>query len=297
MKMIKARTFGIDRNARHALRWQGGKSPLSPSGTGRWVASKLPVDDVMTYVEPYAGMLGVLLQRPAVQVEIANDLNHRVVNWWTMVRDRLDDFKRALRYTPDSEEQFNYYMQTLDEGTNIERAVKFHVVTLHSLFASDSPENGGYGVAWTQGLGTRAHLRGGGGANLMRLIDRVADRIRHVQLLCRPAVEVIRRTNQNTDTLVYIDPPYPDTHSTYSFAELDVEELTDALEGHRGMVAISGYGDIWDHLGYRRNVYKTFTHNGQVASGEGAAGRREEVLWTNFDPPTQGEFKWQQTSR
>lgn len=284
-------SFGIDRNAPYGLRWHGGKNPQSPSGTGRWVASMLPVDDrVSTYVEPYCGMLGVMLQRPPVQIEIANDLNHRVVNWWRVVRDRLDEFKRALRYTPDSEVLFAECMSTLDDGDDVERAVKFHVVTMQSLFASDSPENGGYGVGWSEGLSSRSHHRGGGGRNLMRLIDRVADRVRDVQLLCRPAVEVVRRTAVVEEALVYIDPPYPETHSVYSVGELDVAELTDALDGHRGLVAISGYGDTWNHLGYRRNLFKTFTTSGQASTGEGASGRRQEVLWTNFDPPRQGEL-------
>ena len=287
--MTPARMFGIDRSALHGLRWQGGKSQQSPTGTGRWIASQLPVDaDAKCYVEPYAGMLGILLRRPRAPIEIANDLNGRIINWWRVVRDRTDEFQRYMLYTPDSEVQFGECMESMDEGSEIERAAKFHVATTQSLFGTDAETNGGYACRWTNGLaqGT-APLRGGGSTDFQLQIARLADRLRHVQLLARPAVEIVRRIARSADALTYIDPPYPDTFCPYVHSELDIDELTDALDGHAGRVAISGYGDAWDHLDWRRTERPTWT---PLATGGAQVRHRCEVLWTNFDPPTQGSF-------
>lgn len=70
-----------------ALYWPGGKSG-NGAGVGRWIADQLPWRYSSCYVEPFAGMLGVLLQRKPVQTEIVNDSDERVVNWWRVVRDR-----------------------------------------------------------------------------------------------------------------------------------------------------------------------------------------------------------------
>lgn len=65
--------------------WFGGKSLAAPLV---WAA----LGDVSNYVEPFAGSLAVLLQRPAEHtagMETVNDLDHYIVNFW-----------RALQHDP-----------------------------------------------------------------------------------------------------------------------------------------------------------------------------------------------------
>ncbi len=65
----------------------GGKSPYD-RGTGRWIANLLPNVPGHTYCEPFAGMLGGLLQRERASREIINDLNGDIANFWRVLRDR-----------------------------------------------------------------------------------------------------------------------------------------------------------------------------------------------------------------
>ena len=62
-----------------AMLYAGTKSGRSALGLGHWIAGQLPQSEQQTYVEPFAGMLGVLLARPRSQLEIVNDLDERVV--------------------------------------------------------------------------------------------------------------------------------------------------------------------------------------------------------------------------
>ena len=55
-----------------SLPYFGGKRGY---GLAEWIASHLPLSDDIAYIEPFAGMAGVLLSRPAVKIEILNDLN------------------------------------------------------------------------------------------------------------------------------------------------------------------------------------------------------------------------------
>ena len=59
-----------------ALRYYGGKN--AQHRTGRWIASMLPYDK--GYVEPFAGMLGVLLQRRRSAAEMVNDADGNLID-------------------------------------------------------------------------------------------------------------------------------------------------------------------------------------------------------------------------
>ena len=43
------------------------------------------------FVEPFAGMFLVLLNRPKSKVEIINDINDRIVNYARVVRDQPEE--------------------------------------------------------------------------------------------------------------------------------------------------------------------------------------------------------------
>ena len=82
------------------LRWVAGKSGGAPQGTGRWVAGLLEDRGGDLYAEPFAGMLGVLLQRRRAGVECVSDADGRVLAWWRAVRDEPEALRRRLSATP-----------------------------------------------------------------------------------------------------------------------------------------------------------------------------------------------------
>ena len=89
--------FGMSEKGLKGLIWAGGKSSWG-IGSGRWVARQLPHRRV--YIEPFAGMLGVLLQRPPARREMVSDLDGRIINWWRVVRDQGPALEKLLDNTP-----------------------------------------------------------------------------------------------------------------------------------------------------------------------------------------------------
>lgn len=55
-----------------------------------------------------------------------------------------------------------------------------------------------------------------------------------------------------------------------------------ALRGAKARVAVSGYGDEWDRLGWFRHERRSVV---RVAVHGASAPRRTEVLWTNYQDP------------
>lgn len=80
------------------IRYLGGKSAQSATGTGRWIASLLPTGD--TYCEPCFGMGGVFLYRAPAKREIINDRSGRIVNFWRVIRDQPEPLATMLDQSP-----------------------------------------------------------------------------------------------------------------------------------------------------------------------------------------------------
>ena len=110
-----------------ALGWVGGKSAHGAHGTGRWIASLLPPPGATySYVEPFCGMLGVLLQREPAKREIVSDLDGDLINWWQIVRDRPEELGDMLDFTPGwSAALFGEACQNLDHPDPLYRAYYF----------------------------------------------------------------------------------------------------------------------------------------------------------------------------
>lgn len=247
------------------LRYYGGKSPLR---TGRWVASLLPVRK--SYVEPFAGMLGVLLSRGKSRFEVANDLDGRIVEWWRVVRDDSEELARRLALTPYSKTVFDEAYEQLDSAVGVDLAWCVSVVLGQGYTAS--LEHSG----WRAAAEANYQSLGRSWATLPDSLCWLSWRLQDVMLECRDALELLGGWVCHDDCVVYCDPPYRGL-GLYG-ADVDLEEMADVLRGCKADVAVSGYVSCgWDELlGWDRHDHETFTSLGR--GGE----PRVECLWTNF---------------
>ena len=71
-----------------------------------WIISHFPAHD--TYVEPYGGAASVLLAKPRCRAEVYNDLDHRIVNVFRVVRNpaTAQELRRRLMLTPFARAEF-----------------------------------------------------------------------------------------------------------------------------------------------------------------------------------------------
>ena len=254
-----------------ALPYYGGKSGY---GLGRWIASILPWEKKTTYVEPFAGMAGVLLNREPVKMEIINDINERVINWWRVVRDQPEEFGWLVENTPVSRSDFTNAIEELDDMTltPIRRALAFHTCITQSITSGDN------NLRYSQ---WRRHLSpdiGSLGKWRSERVARLAYRMFNVQLENCNAIDLLNRMSRYENAVIYCDPPYKTANTTaYKYNNTNIEGFDEALRAQSGKVGISGYGDEWEHLGWSRHSFPTLRR--QIGS---VTEKREEILWTNF---------------
>ena len=218
------------------LPWFGGKSPLKHKAP--WIVSHLPPWRYQrTYVEPFAGQLGVLLSQKASRIELANDANQRLVNWWRVVREQPEEFGTMLELTHQkSRVGFAEAKRDLDCDDPVRRAVSFLIVVLGCVQSTD------IATGWTP-----TYRTGSGKAHPWNREDvrRLHERTKNVQLECADGVDLLERLADEESAVIYCDPPYSSADtSNYRFLP-DYDRLREALLAQRGQVAVSGYGSEW----------------------------------------------------
>jgi DNA adenine methylase len=260
---------------RPPVKWHGGKSYLCHR-----IIAQFPPHH--TFLEPFGGAASVLLNKPRSPVEVYNDLDHRITRLFRVLRDHGAELHRRLSLTPYSEVEFEEAVQPAED--EIEQARRDFVRWRQSL--------GGRGATFSYTLHRVRRGMADVVSGYLSAIDGqlpfIADRLRTVEIVCRPAVDVIR-TWDSSDTLIYCDPPY--VHSTRHEASRDVygremtEEdhraLAEALRQCRGKVVLSGYpSDLYDALynGWRTVEFDIANH----AAGGRSKARKQEMLWMNW---------------
>ena len=259
------------------LPYYGGKSPIMPRC--KWINSVIGRTPGRSYCEPFAGMLGVLLGRERVATEVANDANGFVVSWWRAVRDMPEEFGRRIQATPRSLVLFDEAVEAVlrpCSGDLLADALAFHICVEQSMAHGPVPSRGSWSV--TKSPNNRS-IGKWTGLEVAPLASRIAD----VQLENRDALEILDWTKNESEILIYADPPYRSaTTRPYGKIEIDWDRLAALFQAQKGMVAISGYGDEWDALGWHKSEFSdTFQAVGRHAKGA-ARETRVECLWTNF---------------
>lgn len=255
---------------RPLVRWHGGKWLLAP-----WIISHFPQHRI--YVEPFGGGGSVLLQKPRSYAEVYNDLDRRIVNLFSVMRDEAKARRliRAVELTPFAREEFELsYIAAPDD--DIECARRLLVTCLMGFGTNAHGRKSGFRSNSNRSGTTPAH----DWRNYPSSLPAVIDRLRGVVVENRPAISVCL-SHDSAETLHYLDPPYlpsvRDRGRDYEH-ELSVEdhvELLGAIKSLRGMVVLSGYASVLydDALaGWSRFEKRAF------ADG---ARERIEVLWLN----------------
>lgn len=244
------------------LRYIGGKWQLAD-----WILEQFPTHE--TYVEPYCGAASVFFRKHPSPIEVINDLNGDVVNFFRVLREQAQELIDAIDLTPFSREEYDLAYEEADDP--LERARRFYIRSWQSFSGHAS-----YKTGWRHQRNLRTR-----GSSLTREwgrkdgLYRSALRLRNALIENDDALKVIQRYD-TPGTLFYVDPPYVLTtrsnHRRYSYemSNADHRALAAVLREVQGMVLLSGYQSaLYDELfGDWRRIEKTTTTNGNNTATE-----------------------------
>ena len=233
-----------------------------------------------SYVEPYFGSGAVLFRKVPSDIETVNDLDGDVVNLFRCIQQDSERLARLVMTTPFSREVYDrQFAQDNSCASRYQRAAGF----LIKCWQGYGFRTNGYRVGWKNDVQGRE--RAYALWNWYRLpewIIEIAERLRKVQIECRPALEVIERFD-SPKVFAYIDPPYllgtraaHRKQYRHEMTDRDHEELLRALLRSTAKIMISGYeSDMYnDYLhGWRKESFSSCAEDGRP---------RQEVVWMNY---------------
>jgi len=247
---------------RPALRYYGSKWRLAP-----WIISHFPPH--VCYVEPFGGGANVLLSKPPSTIEVYNDLDDDVVNFFAVLRERPGELIRAIELTPFARAELVAAYEPCDDdpstsspvsaalaqaGQALEQARRFYVRAWQGRSGPTAGKPGGWRFQVTEARG-KHNVRGEWNATAH--LWQIAARLKQVYVECDNALVVIHRYD-TPNTLFYCDPPYVQSARARRWrgcayrSEMSDDahrELAAALHHIRGMAVISGYSSpLYDEL-------------------------------------------------
>lgn len=248
------------------LRYVGAKWQLA-----EWICDHFPPHE--KYVEPFCGSAAVFFRKWPSKLEILNDLDGEVINFFQVLRSQKDELLEQIQLTPFSRREYEMAIEPVRRGvTAIERARRFYVGTWQSF---------GSTLIYRSGFRTQVtpHMRSSLTSTWKRMdgIMAAADRLRDAILESQEAIRVIEQYDCK-DTLFYIDPPYVLSSRTQGGRRRYRHEMTDGAHVRLletitrvdGMVVLSGYdNDLYrEHLSGWYCTSKTTTTNGNQSATE-----------------------------
>ena len=222
--------------------YPGGKANYSD-----WIIQHFPQHEC--YVEAFGGGAGVLINKPESAVEVYNDVNEDLVQFFRVLRNRPNELQTFLERMPYSRSEYErvateWYGENHRPDDELTRAAWFFF--LQQAGFSGKLEKSGFSIDNTQ-KGNRARAY----KNNVESVSSFADRFKGVTIECLDYRELVDRYD-SSKTLFYFDPPYLEVGDGYynhehdfdhrAFVELlnDTEgdwivsynELPDGLEGY-----------------------------------------------------------------
>ncbi|MGA7796724.1 MAG: DNA adenine methylase [Candidatus Acidiferrales bacterium] len=252
------------------ITWFGGKSRLAPKIIQHFPKHKC-------YCEPFGGGASVLLAKEPSPIEVFNDLDGELVNFFRVLRDpRLSArLRRSLEHTPYARVEFLLAQQPTDDP--VEAARRF-MVRQRQSFAGKGGE-WSFSVAKSQRGVSSAVMRWRAG---IERLPAVHERLRGVQIEHDDWAKVMHRYD-GPETLHFLDPPYirslrVEGGYRYELSESDHRELVARLLTVKGMVILCAYNHVKIHGPLERAGWKKVDYDVAAQSSDHRA-RRLETLW------------------
>src|SRR6266567_2028946 len=237
------------------------------------------------WVELFCGSAAMTLAKEPAQIEVINDINGQITNFFRQLRENSAELIRQIKLTPYSREELEL-SRVEDTGlTSTERARRFFVAAMMAINGSFGADAGGFSFS-------NSYVRNGMEARVSRwngmpvYLESIVSRLRSVRVEKKNALNLFQNFENRPGSLVYFDPPYLGQRSRgYDRDQASVgfhEKLIKAASNAKCMVFISGYqNDLYDNSLTESNGWTRQSLKATTKGNNGKSFEREEVVWFN----------------
>lgn len=263
------------------------KSPFGYFGSKHRIALPLIkyIPPHNAWVDAFCGSAAVTFAKSPAQIEIINDINGEIVNFFNQLRRNGSKLCREIAMTPYARQELVSARLHKKNLSSLERARRFLVSSMMAINGIFGNEKGGFSYS-------NSYVRNGKEArvsrwyNLPARLEAIVERLRDIRIENKDARELIKSFLDRPATLLYLDPPYfAERTQGYEFDQNNEKfhkELLKLACNAKCMIMISGYSNelyesmLTGELGWKRVEIATHT--------QGSNGKRmirTEILWLN----------------
>ncbi len=259
------------------------RTPISYyGGKQRMLSNILPmIPQHKIYCEPYFGGGAVFFAKPSSKIEVINDTNGNVVNFYQVMQNDFHALNELISVSLYSEQMHTYALKIYRAKrgySKVQRAWAFWFV-LNFSYANKA------GGGWKFDNGTDGSHIGVTFARKQFEFKQYADCLQKVQISKRNAVKVVQDRDAY-DTFNLLDPPYVDSDQGHykGFKQKDLDELIDALPFLKSKFLLCH--------NYNKTLMKKAEKYGWNVKGldkrlsvvKEANRRKTEIIITNYQP-------------
>jgi DNA adenine methylase len=257
------------------------KTPISYYGGKQKLCSTIIelIPDHILYGEPYVGGGAVFFAKQPSEVEVLNDTNKELINFYSVTQNHFLDLEKMVRSTLHSRRQHTDASVIYNNPhlfNEIERAWAFWVLSSQS-FSSMIDGTWGYDKK-ANNTSIKIDNKKAGFTELY------AVRLQNVQLECADALYIIK-SRDTKDSFFYCDPPYPNSNCGHydGFSVQDFVALLDVLSSIKGRFLLSSYPlTELDSFVQKRKWFQRRIEQ-RISVNKGYSSRKKtEVLTANF---------------
>lgn len=256
------------------------KTPITYYGGKQALLSRLLplIPPHRIYCEPFFGGGALFFAKHPSEVEVINDINSEVVNFFKVAKTKFESLQKEIRASLHSRELYKKAMVVYnnpDMFDDVKRAWAFWVAT-NQGFSS---------MIGSWGFGKENSKEVAVAKKRDAFTREYADRLKKVQVEHNDALKVIDRCDSK-ETFFYVDPPYVNSNQGHykGYKDADFDLLLKKLSRIKGKFLLSSYPSKLLNQYIRKFKWKVQKVKKSVAVTIHTDKKKTELMVTNYDP-------------
>lgn len=232
------------------------------------------------YCEPFAGGAAIFFSKPASEIEVLNDTNRELINFYQVMQNDYATLEREIRVTLHSRSAHadaKVVYKNPHLFSAVKRAWAVWVLAAQSFSAK---LDGSFGYDKTEQRTSRLLT-----TRRESFTEELAIRLQNVQIECADARYIIQ-SRDASGSFFYIDPPYfnSDCGHYEGYTKEDFQSLLDLLSTIKGKFLLSSYPSEILRAATKEHGWHMWSVEKQVSvnAKSGYLKRKIEVLTANY---------------
>ena len=230
------------------------------------------------YTEAFFGGGAIFFNKEAVEMEVINDLNGEVVNFYKILTTDFWKLNEMVQSTLLSRELYENAMVVYNYPKlfdPIRRAWAFWILTNQGYVSKIG--------SWGYDADGSTMVKKLSGKKLEFGVE-IRTRLERAQIECNDAIKVIS-SRDHRDAFHYVDPPYIGSNLGHyaGYTDADYKGLLKLLSGIKGKFLLSNYRSDLLSASIERYGWSALYFDKQLSASPDKSKRKVEVLCANYD--------------